>query len=268
MKIENFFSTHPVFRQADFVHYLQEEGNQNLNSARQYLRYHHKQGHLIHIRRLMYAVKSPFLNKAKQIDPYLIASKANVDAVLAYHTALELHGTAYTTFATLTYLTENVQKPFTFQQQTYQSVSFPKALLAKKQQLFGIEKINHEGMTINITCPERTWVDILDRPHLGGGWEEIWRSWEQTTQLDFQKLVNYTLLLENATVTAKVGFFLERRANYLSVPPQYINQLLSHIPKKPHYMDRSQQHSAKYIKKWELMVPLYLIEQQWEEPNA
>lgn len=36
--------------------------------------------------------------RSNAISSTLIASKATTDAIIAYHTALELHGIAYTTF--------------------------------------------------------------------------------------------------------------------------------------------------------------------------
>ncbi|OGA43455.1 MAG: hypothetical protein A3G24_12650 [Betaproteobacteria bacterium RIFCSPLOWO2_12_FULL_62_13] len=60
------------------------------------------------------------------------------------------------------------------------------------------------------TTLERTLVDVFARPDLAGGWEEIWRSLETVEFFDLDVVVQYVLLLENATTAAKVGFFLEQ----------------------------------------------------------
>ena len=44
-------------------------------------------------------------------------------------------------------------------------------------------------MTIKITSLERSIVDILDRPDLGGGWEEVWRSLDNVTLFDVNKII-------------------------------------------------------------------------------
>lgn len=111
-------------------------------------------------------------------------------------------------------------------------------------------------------------VDVLDRPDLGGGWEEIWRSLEYITQLDLNKMINYVLYLKNSTTAAKVGYFLEQRPAHLPVDQKAIQQLLSLIPKQAHYMDRSTQGEGKYIEKWQLIVPLEIINKTWEKPDA
>ena len=81
-------------------------------------------------------------------------------------------------------------------------------------------------------------------------------------------LVKYTLLLKNATTVSKVGFFLEARPKYLAVNNKYIEELLLHIPKQPHYMDNDQRNTSKYVEKWQLIVPYSIINRSWEEPDV
>lgn len=269
MKIKPFFESHPIFRFEEFTQFMQEQGINQAASWRQHLSYHHKARNLIHIRKFLYAVKPASIAEEEfWIDPYLIAGKAATDAILGYHTALELHNLAYTTFEELTFLTAQPNKPFTYQNQRFRSIYFPKSLVTKNQASNNVKLMQRQGVSIKVTNPERTIVDILDRPDLSGGWEEIWRSLDHVIHFDPAKLIEYTLLLNNATTVAKVGFFLEQRPTHLKVDPSYIEQLLPHIPKQKHYLNRSQRTKGKYIEKWRLIVPLEIIERQWEEPNA
>lgn len=71
--------------------------------------------------------------------------------------------------------------------------------------------MDRAGLSVRVTSLERTLVDVLVRPDLGGGWEEIWRSLEMVEFFDLDVVIDYTLLFENATTAAKVGFFLELR---------------------------------------------------------
>ena len=71
-------------------------------------------------------------------------------------------------------------------------------------------------------------VDVLNRPDLSGGWEEIWRSLESVEFFDFDKVVEYALLLGNATTAAKVGLFLEQHREPLMVEEKH----LYHEPRK------------------------------------
>ena len=87
-------------------------------------------------------------------------------------------------------------------------------------------------------------MDVLDRPDLGGGWEEIWRSLEMVEFFDLDVVIEYTLLLENATTAAKVGFFLEQHKEALMVEASHLDPLRARRPLKPHYLMRGHARGA------------------------
>lgn len=266
MKIKHFFEAHPVFRYAEFSAFMVSAGVTRPASWRQQLSYHQKAGHLIHIRKFLYAAK-PMFSQEQWIDPYLIASKATADSIIAYHTALELHGIAYTTFNEFTFLANRQISSFNYEGQHFRPIMQPKALMQDGDINYGIELAQRSGLSIKLTCLERTIVDVLDRPDLGGGWEEIWRSFDNVTQLNTERLIKYALLLNNATTIAKVGYFLEQRPSHFTLDKVHLGKLLSHIPKQPHYMSR-ESGEGKYIEKWQLIVPLTIINRTWEEPDV
>lgn len=263
MKVQRFFETHPVFRYEEFANFMLAHGTKRPESWRQQLNYHKKAGHLIHIRKSLYAV-NPKFGHLKLVDPYIIASKTMAGGVIAYHTALELYGIAYTTFNEFTFITKQQTKPFSYEDNKFRPVFQPKQNLIKHE----INTIKRNGMTVLITSLERTIVDVLDRPDLGGGWEEIWRSLDNIVKFDVTKLVKYAISLKNATTIAKVGFFLEYHPQHFAVDKKYIKKLLPYIPTRPHYINRDKRYGAKYVPKWQLMVPLSLINRTWEESNV
>jgi len=268
MKVKSFFEKHPVFRYEEFAQFMQKQGIKKSSSWRQQLSYYHKSGNLINIRRFLYAVKPNSVEKENYwVDPYLIAGKATLDSIIGYHTALELHNLAYTTFQELTFLTLEPNKSFAYQGQRFRPVKFPESLVKQNKINNNVDQIQRQGVKIKLTCLERTIVDVLDRSDLGGGWEEIWRSLDHAINFDPVKLINYTLSLNNSTIVAKVGFFLEQRPSHLAINPIHIKKLLPHIPKQPHYMNRDRRGKGKYYEKWQLIVPLEIIERKWEEPN-
>lgn len=269
MKIKDFFKAHPVFRYEEFQSFMHARGVTQDPSIRQLLSYYCQKDLIIRIRRSLYAA-NPELTTSKTIDPYLIAAYATPQAILAYHTALELHNLAYTTFTELTYLVSTHVSDFTFQGQHYRPTRYPKALVEQKQREYGIEILEREGLPIRLTSLERTLVDVLDRPDLAGGWEEIIRSLDHLVQFNHQVVVDYALLLKKASTIAKVGYFLERLPDYLSVDDRTLNQLLPHIPKQPYYLDPKRRASEEgtYIAKWQLIVPNTIIQRCWEEQHA
>lgn len=81
-----------------------------------------------------------------------------------------------------------------------------------------------------MTSLERTLVDVLVRPDLGGGWEEVWRSLESVEYFDLEHLTDYTLKLRSVTAMAKVGFFLEQHRDALMVDESQLARLRMHYP--------------------------------------
>lgn len=190
------------------------------------------------------------------------------DAVIAYGSALDLHGKLHTIQSRFIYLTKKrVMASFDFRDIKYQAVAIPLALKAVSQETFGVQSIDRLGQQVLVTTLERTLVDVLDRPYLCGSWEEIWLSLESIEYLDMDQILKYALFLANSTTVAKLGFFLETHREALMVPEHYLEELRKHCPVKPHYMDRNQSEPQKMIAKWNLVVPLSIINREWEEPN-
>ena len=121
------------------------------------------------------------------------------------------------------------------------------------------------GVELRVTSLERTLVDVLERPDLSGSWEEIWRSLETIEFFDLDKVVEYTLLLENSTTAGKVGFFLEQHREPLMVEPRHLEALRARRPRQPHYLDRAKRTSGRLVSEWNLVVPMDVYERTWSE---
>jgi len=144
-------------------------------------------------------------------------------------------------------------------------VAFPKRLQEKGKESFAVDIVDRSGIDVRVTSLERTLVDVLDRPVLGGGWEEIWRSLDSVEFFDLDRVVEYTLLLGNATTTAKVGFYLAQRQQELMVTEKHLALLRDHRPRKPHYLDRHGRKSGRLVPEWNLVVPIQVMERSWQE---
>jgi predicted transcriptional regulator of viral defense system len=266
MKLQDFFSTHPVFTYEEFVEFLSTKGSRNVKTRESTLSHYTKTGRLLRVRRGLYLTVPRGLTPEKcPVDPYLLASKMAPDSVLAYHTALELYGKAYSVYEEFVYLTRSRIRPLNFRGQRYRSVAFPKKLIEKGRESFGVVLVERSGLDVHVTSLERTLVDVLDRPSIGGTWEEIWRSLEMVEFFDLDKVVEYTISLGNATTAAKVGFFLEQYKDTLMPNEDHFNRLLALIPAQPHYIVRNGRKAGRFIRKWNLVVPPEIVERRWEE---
>ena len=266
MRLNKFFSRHPVFTVGELADFLAEWGSKNQWTRKALLAHHLKQGHIMRARRGLYLVVPPGVAPEYcPVDPYLLAAKMTEDAVLAYHTALEFHGKAYSVHERFLYLTCRPLRPVKFRSYHFHSVLFPKALRDKSKQAFGVTVRERVGVSVSVTSLERTLVDLLDRPNLGGGWEEIWRSLEAVEFFDIDQVVEYALLLGNATTMSKVGFFLEQHCEALMVDDVHLQPLREHRPRSPHYLVRKRGRPGHLVAGWNLIVPAEILERSWAE---
>src|SRR6185437_14499026 len=120
-----FFSTHPVFTTDEFEEFMRHRGSTNPRTRRNLLHYFHSQGTIFNIRRGIYCSVPPGTNpKACPIDSYLLAAKLAPDAVIAYHSALELHGRSYSMQNRVVFISRKYPAghTFSFRGMRYQSV--------------------------------------------------------------------------------------------------------------------------------------------------
>ena len=102
---DTFFRRHPVFTGEELAELLSTSGHAGARTQESLVAYHTGTGRLVRVRRGLFAVIPPDADSnTYPIDQYLIASRLTPDSVLSHHTALELHGRAYSVWHHLTYL--------------------------------------------------------------------------------------------------------------------------------------------------------------------
>jgi predicted transcriptional regulator of viral defense system len=266
MKHDEFFRKNPVFTGEDMAKHISLQGKSGGRTQEALLAYHQRTGQIIRIRRGLYAVIPRGASKDLfTVDPYLIASRLASDAVLSHHTALEFHGRAYSLFTHITYSASRPLGSISFQSHVFRGTKFPKDLESQGKTQTGVLIAEHAGISLRVSSLERALVETLDRPDLSGSWEEIWRSLESIEFFNLDKVLAYTLLLKNATTAAKVGFFLEQHQAQFMVEDRYLKMLHDIRPRQAHYLDRSKRKTGRLVKKWNLVVPVEVLERTWGE---
>jgi len=263
MDIRTFLAKHPVFTRDELETALRASHSNDQNTANARLAHHVRAGHVIQIQRGLYASVPAGCDPASFVpDPWLVAAKLTEDAAIAYHSAFQFHGRAYTMSSEYVFVSNRGMRPKEFRGCSFRRVSPPKALRETAQEQFGIETVDRLGQDIRVASFERSLVDVLDRPDLGGGWEEIWRSAESVEYYDVRQVVDYALLLRNATTAAKVGFFLDQHREQLMVEDSQLDRLREARSRQPHYMDRSA--PGRMVADWNLIVPEGVMTRAWE----
>lgn len=88
---------------------------------------------------------------------------------------------------------------------------------------------------------------------------------ESVEFFDLDKVVEYALLLGNATTGAKVGFYLDQHREPLMVEDRHLKTLHDLRPRQPHYLDRAKRESGRLVSQWNLVVPKEVLERAWGE---
>ncbi len=266
MKPTDFFARYPVFRFEEFRAAHQAAGNRSPETTGSVLKQHVAAGNLLNVRRGLYARVPEGADAATfRVDPYLLASRLTADAVIAYHSALQLLGKAHSQSQRLTYLSAHRAKPFTFQDTEFVPVLAPAALRELPDLGGGLREERRHGLVVRVTGYERTLVDVLDAPEHGGGWEEIWRSLEGIEFLDLDFVVDYALRIGSALTAARVGFFLEQHKDDLLVEDRHLEALRARAPTQPRYFERRHRKGGKLVPRWNLIVPEQVLARSWEE---
>jgi predicted transcriptional regulator of viral defense system len=186
------------------------------------------------------------------------------DSLVAYHTALQFHGIAYSLHFQYVFQSMKKIRNFQFRDDRFKMTAYSKSLPENKRFIF-TDKIDHHGFNVRVTQLERTLVDTLDRINLSGGLEEVWRSLNSIQKINVDNVRDYAFLLGNSTTIAKVGFYLRLHQKRWSVSEDYFAAFEKYLPRSVHYLDRRNRINGKYIKEWRIVVPQELIEEGWEE---
>lgn len=260
-KAHKFFFENKIFT---FERFSKAMGNP-LPTCRTMLSNHVKTGNVVRIKQGLYAPVPSGADPAKYpIDPYMIISALADDSVIAYHSALQFHGVAYSVHFQHIFQSHHKIQEFIFRQDRFKAVKFPKALPESRRAIY-VDSIDYHGGMVRVTNKERTLVDALDRINLSGGLEEVWRSLNSIHDVDIEKILDYALLLNNATTIAKVGFYLRLRQADWKISEHDLDKLKLRPPKSKLYLDRKNRTDGKYIKEWRIVVPADLHGQNWEE---
>jgi hypothetical protein len=244
-----FFRQHPIFA---FEEFLASAPSRPVGTAKALLRYHVKRGNLGKVRRGLYVV-------GEFSDPWLIASRLTPDAILAYDGALALQrpwrpAPSGLDLERVSFLTATRRARLERSDLIdFNGVRPPRALGANWGR--GVDALERNGLTMKITPPARTLVDLLDRIDLSPPAIELWEAFA-FTRPNPEAMVRHALALKSGVVAARLGFFLE---NLPGTPAPLLETLERARPSSPTYFDRARRDgAASFVRRWNLVLPLLL----------
>jgi predicted transcriptional regulator of viral defense system len=262
-KTASFLSAHPVFTRAEFAAAFGHPANAaNVTSL---LRHHLRAGNIKRVSREVFAAVPAHLAAERMvIDRFAAASKLRADGVLGFHSALELHGIAYSEFNEVQLIsagrTELVELPFG----ACRFVTPPKALVEAGKADYLTTTMDRQGVAVRVTAVERTLVDVLHRPELAGGAEEVLKSLDLVRYLDPAKVADYVELLDNRSIASVCGWWLEKRRAALGVTDEMLARLRARLPRSKHYALGAEPGHAVLVDPWRVLLPPQAVDAAFE----
>lgn len=219
------------------------------------LQYATRRGRLKLVERGLYAVvPHGIAPDAFAPDRMLVAAAMRQDAVLAYHSALELLGLAHSVYRDVFYLTERLRKDLRLAGGRVRALLHPKRLRDRRAEQVGLETHERSGVKVRVTGPERTLVDCFLSPRYAGGVDEVMEAARSVSSLDLDLLERYLALLDRRRGFAIMGFVLEQAAERLFVPGPLLDRLAGQRPAARIYLDK-RQRGGRLQARWNLIVP-------------
>ncbi|MDE2790146.1 MAG: hypothetical protein OXI81_06955 [Paracoccaceae bacterium] len=254
-----FFSANPVFRRDEYAAAVGRRPQDRVVTAM--LAQHLQAGNIRRIARGVFASVPKHADAATwPVDRFLAASRLRHGGVIAYHSALELQGFAFTEWNDVQVIAHGGPGLFEAAGFACRFVRPPRGFTPPD----GIMAMDRLGQEVRVTTIERTIADLFDRYNLAGGAEELFNSLDLVVRIDAPTLVRYVRALGKATAAGAVGFWLERERKRLGVPDAALKKFRTLMPDQPRYALGAKSGEGKTAKGWNVILPVDVLERHFE----
>jgi predicted transcriptional regulator of viral defense system len=133
-----------------------------------------------------------------------------------------------------------------------------------ERKFFGDKQISVDGYQVNISEPEKTIVDCLDRLRYCGGISEVAKAlWYGRDELDFIKMAQYSRRNGNRAASQRLGYLIEMLGFKAE---KAVDILLQSLSTRYAPLDTLSEPKGRYIEKWKVIVNVPDDEfSQWKE---
>ena len=254
-----FFSASPVFRREEYAAAVGRRPQDRVVTAM--LAQHLQAGNIRRIARGVFASVPKHADAATwSVDRFLAASRLRQLGTIAYHSALELHGYAYTEGHEVQVIAEGEPGMFEAAGLACRFVRPPRGFAPPD----GVMTVDRIGQEVRVTTIERTIADLFDRHDLAGGVEELFNSLDLVARIDTLVLIRYMRALGKATAAGAAGFWLEREQGRLGVPDAALEDLRTLMPAQPRYALGAKSGRGKTARDWNVILPADVLERRYE----
>ena len=259
-----FFSAHPVFRRDEYAAAVgRRPGDRTVTAM---LTQHLQAGNIRRIARGVFAsVPGHADARIWSVDRFLAASRLRRDGVIACHSALELHGCAYSEGYEVQIIAPGEPGTFEAVGFTCRFIKPPRGSAPRNGvPADGVAVIDRLGLGVEVTTIERTIADLFDRYDLAGGAEELFNSLDLVARVDAAALVRHSRARGNATAAGALGSWLERERERLGVPDRVLEDLRALAPSRTRYALGAKPGEGRTISGWNVILPIGIVERRFE----
>jgi predicted transcriptional regulator of viral defense system len=223
-----------------------------LTRARRFLAYLAARGWLARVRPGLYvAVPLDAARPAEWAeDSWVVAERLFNPCYIGGWSACEHWGLTDQLFRDVVVLTSRWQRK---RRPLIQGTTFRVKVIPAKR-MFGTRIVWRGGVSVHVSDPARTIVDLLDDPALGGGMRhvaDIMRAWLEHGSRDDRLLIRYAERFGNRSLYKRLGFLIER----LDVDaPELLEESRRKMSKGVVRLDPSGPEGGRRIGRWNLIA--------------
>lgn len=253
-----FFSETPVFDRAQYARAVGREASDKVVTSM--LSQHLKAGNIRRIARGVFASVPKHADPATwSVDRFLAASRLRPGGVIGYHSALQLHGYAYSEGF-------DVQVIAPGQPGVLETADFTCRFLKPPAPLADIDitAVDRLGQAVRVTTLECTVADLFDRPDLAGGSGELINSLDLVGRLDARRVLRHLAALGNATAAGAAGWWLEANQARLGVAADVLAELQALAPRQNRYALGARPGAGRIAPGWRVILPDEVLSPSFE----
>ena len=259
-----FFGATPVFSRAEFAKACGRHPGDR--AVTELLKYHLRVGNIRRIARGVFAsIPKGTASKTATLDRFLAASRLRLGGVIAYRSALEMHGCVATS-------TSEVQLIARGEPGLVQTADFACRFVSPRSHQSsteGVTTIDRQNLTLNVTTFERTLVDLFDRYDLAGGADDLFQSLdlvlEREGRLDVDALVEYARQRGNAAAAGALGYWLDQERHRLGVADASLQDLRALAPRHARYALGATPGRGRTATGWNVILPTAIVERYFDD---
>jgi predicted transcriptional regulator of viral defense system len=187
------------------------------------------------------------------VDPHLILDElmqsngADGRYYVAYQSAAAIHGAAHQLPFVLLVAVPQQRRPIELGRARIQFVQL------KAEKFFGFQQTTYHDVPLNVSDPEKTILDCLERFDLCGGVAEVARTISGLIdEVERDKLLEYLRRMDNQALAQRVGFILERLSTVQQIEGDLIAGIARQVGEHVYPLDPHEPEAGVLDSRWRI----------------